>query len=198
VYTFQFWKNGVQVAGVDTADEVIAALLPILPTCLNNTAFLQTNYAGRTFSMKGPWLTLLGLNPTQTYTFGSGSANQQQINLRTSGYDMLNMHGNFCRGVHAAANSIDNFYVVPTNILWSVLMVSNPGVKTYFSNYNSSGKVVYYQPVLEEIEVYFSDEYGNRITYPIDFQMVLTFDFMDKEPVPEEQTIKRARRMNMF
>ena len=78
------------------------------------------------------------------------------------------------------------------------MMISNPGEKTYFSNYNSSGKVVYYQPVLEEIEVYFSDEYGTRITFPIDFQMVLTFDFMDKEPLPEEQTIKRARRMNMF
>jgi hypothetical protein len=179
--------------------DVGVTLTTLLKSYLNNTAYLQTVTAGHEFIMTGPWVTIFGLEPTQSYGFGHATEDRQQIKIKVNGYDLLNMHGNFCRGVHAAANhDTDNYYVVPTNILWSVLMVANPGGKVYFSNYNSSGKVVYYQPVLEEIEVYFSDEYGERITFPIDFQMVMTFDFMDKEPLPEEQTIERARRMNLF
>ena len=61
-------------------------------------------------------------------------------------------------------------------------------------NYNTAGKVTYFMPILEEIEIYFTDEWGDRIVDYIDFQMVLTFDFAPPEPLPEPNTIKRARR----
>ena len=53
-------------------------------------------------------------------------------------------------------------------------------------------------PVMEEFEVYFTDEWGDRITDYIDFQLVLTFDFAPPEPLPEPNTTKRTRReLNM-
>ena len=49
-------------------------------------------------------------------------------------------------------------------------------------------------PTPEELDIYFTDEWGDRIVDYIDFQMVLTFDFAPLEPLPEPNTIKRARR----
>ena len=59
---------------------------------------------------------------------------------------------------------------------------------------NSAGKVIYFMPIMKEIEIYFTDEWGDRVIHPLDFQMVLTFDFTIPEPVPEPLTSKRARR----
>ena len=85
VYTFHFWKNGVLQAGVDTADEVVTALLPILPGCLYNTVYLQTTDTDNEFTIQGPWATLLGLNPRQTYTFGGQNDVKLPIHVRTTG-----------------------------------------------------------------------------------------------------------------
>ena len=63
---------------------------------------------------------------------------------------------------------------------------------------NSAGKVIYFMPIMEEIEIYFTDEWGDRIIDQLDFQMVLTFDFAAPEPFPEPQTTKRARRELML
>ena len=51
-------------------------------------------------------------------------------------------------------------------------------------------------PILEEIKIYFTDKWEDRIVDYIDFQLVLilTFDFAPLEPLPEPNTIKRARR----
>ena len=111
---------------------------------------------------------------------------------------MLYVHSNFGKSVSAASSALDNNYIVPTNILWPIQIVSNPGQKTYFVNYNTAGKVSYFMPIMEEIEIYFTDEWGDRLTDYIDCQLVLTFDFAPAEPLPEPNTIKRARReLNM-
>ena len=47
-------------------------------------------------------------------------------------------------------------------------------------------------PILEEIEIYFTDVWGDLITDAIDFQIVLTFDFALPDPFPEPETIKRG------
>ena len=118
--------------------------------------------------------------------------------LQNEGYNMLYLHSNFIKSVSAASSSVDNNYIVPTNILWPIQIVSNPGQKTYFVNYNTAGKVSYFMPIMEEIEIYFTDEWGDRLTDYIDCQLVLTFDFAPPEPLPEPNTIKRARReLNM-
>ena len=73
-------------------------------------------------------------------------------------------------------------------------IVSNPWVTTYFTNMNTAGKVSYFMPILEEIEIYFTDVWGDLITDAIDFQIVLTFDFALPDPFPKLETIKRARK----
>ena len=58
---------------------------------------------------------------------------------------------------------------------------------------NTDGKVSYYMPTMEDIEVYFSDDWNDIITDVFDFQIMLTFDFTLSEPFPEPDTIRRAR-----
>ena len=81
-----------------------------------------------------------------------------------------------------------------SNLLWPIQIISNPLQKTYFVTYNTAGKVLYFIPSLEEIEIYFTDVWGDRIVDSIHFQMILTFDFAPPEPLPKPNTIKRARR----
>ena len=58
---------------------------------------------------------------------------------------------------------------------------------------NTAGKVSYFMPIIEEIEVYFTDDWGDMITDVFDWQMMLTFEFVRPDPFPEPDTIKRAR-----
>jgi len=155
--------------------------------------------------LAGKWLKLFGHSPgqyTDTKTDGKylnvTAEKPLTCRLQVEGYNMLYLHSNFGKSVSAASSTLDHNYIVPTNILWPIQIVSNPYQKTYFVNYNTAGKVSYFMPIMEEIEVYFTDEWGDRITDYIDFQMVLTFDFAPPEPLPEPNTIKRARReLNM-
>ena len=71
---------------------------------------------------------------------------------------MLYIHSNIGKSVSATSSALDNNYSVPTEILWPVEIVSNPSQKPYFDNYNTAGKVTYFMPILEEIEIYFTDE----------------------------------------
>jgi len=114
--------------------------------------------------------------------------------LQVQGYDMINIHTTFAKSVLGASTAMDNLRLVPTDILWSLLITNGPNSKTYFRNMNSAGKVIYVMPILEEIEIYFTDEWGDRIIDQLDFQMVLTFDFAAPELFPEPPTTKRARR----
>ena len=171
----------------------------------------QHEYEGGTyefvssFRLAGKWLKLFGINPhkyTDIYKEGKyiniSALQPLMCKLQNDGYNMLYLHSNFAKSVSAASTDLDNNYIVPTNILWPIQIVSNPNEKTYFVNYNTAGKVSYFMPIMEEIEVYFTDEWGDRLTDYIDFQLVLTFDFAPPEPLPEPNTIKRARReLNM-
>ena len=59
---------------------------------------------------------------------------------------------------------------------------------------NSAKKVIYFMPIMKEIKIYFTGEWGYRIIDQLDFQMVLTFYFAVPEPFPEPHTSKRTRR----
>ena len=58
---------------------------------------------------------------------------------------------------------------------------------------NTAGKVSYFMPIIEDIEIYFTDDWGDIITDVFDWQIMLTFDFVLPDPFPEPDTIKRAR-----
>ena len=55
-----------------------------------------------------------------------------------------------------------------------------------------AGNLTYFMPILEEIEIYFTDKWRDRIVDQIDFQLVLMFDFAPAEPLPKPNTMNRA------
>lgn len=198
-----YMVNGGVVAGgglaaIDPA--ILSARLALQETisfvlCFNdvNAPPNTSNYSLR---LSGPWLKIFNLSPNLVdgyYTLDRFNPTLQ-VQFRNHGFDMLHMHANFARAVQAASGIKENYAIGPTNILWSIQILSDPGRKTYFTNFNTAGKVVYYMPTLEEIELYFSDEWGDRLDDGVEFQVVLTFDFTQKDPLPEPMNIKRARR----
>ena len=58
---------------------------------------------------------------------------------------------------------------------------------------NTAGKVSYFISIMENIEIYFTDIWGDLITDIIEFQIVLTFNFAPPDALSEPDTIKRAR-----
>ena len=54
---------------------------------------------------------------------------------------MINIHTTFAKSVLGASTAMDNLRMVPTDILWSLLITSNM---------NSAGKVIYFMPIMEK------------------------------------------------
>ena len=147
----------------------------------------------KTYCMQGPWLKLLGVSLDKGYV--ALNYNYPLLcSLQTGGYDFINMHTNFSRAVYAANQQSEDWQIVPTNIFWTLNIVSEPGKYTYYDNMSSSGKIPFNTPIMEEIEIYFTDKYGDVIDDIDEFVCILTFDFSDKVPAKEPLTTKRARR----
>ena len=70
--------------------------------------------------------------------------------------------------------------IAQTNILWPIQIVSNPWNTTYFTNMNTAAKLSYFMPIMEKIEIYFTDIWDDLMTDIIEFQLVLTFDFANQ------------------
>ena len=143
--------------------------------------------------MQGPWLKLLGVSLDKGYV--ALNYNYPLLcSLQTGGYDFINMHTNFSRAVYAANQQSEDWQIVPTNIFWTINIMSYPGKYTYYDNMSSSGKIPYTIPIMDEIEIYFTDKYGDIIDDMDEFTCIFTFDFSDKLPASEPMTTKRARR----
>ena len=131
-----------------------------------NYTLAATDYTSK-FRMAGKWLKLFGLNPGMNdvdtdnkYIQCTADAATPPLTLQVHGYDNINIHSTIAKSVHASINTLNNSYVAPTNILWSIQIVSEPFKRTYFCNMNTAGKVSYFMPIMEEIEVYFTDDWG--------------------------------------
>ena len=193
-YTGSTGENSTGTTNVTVSN--LATMLGLMNT-ITFTITLMSTTDTNSYRIAGPWIKMLMENPTLTDT---STTNQyvkfinNSFTLQVQGYDMINIHTTFAKSVLGASTAMDNLRLVPTDILWSLLITNGPNSKTYFSNMNSAGKVIYFMPIMEEIEIYFTDEWGDRIIDQLDFQMVLTFDFAAPEPFPEPPTTKRARR----
>jgi hypothetical protein len=193
-------QSKVEIRINDTLQTFVeATVLSALTTMLSNSSHYMFNLGvpdtdTNAYTLRGPWLKLFG-NELDEGTFHVINKN---LNLRCvlqyTGYDFINMHTNFSRAVYAANQQSDDWQIVPTNIFWTINVVSDPGKYTYYENMSSSGKIPYNTPIMDEIEVYFTDKYGDIIDDIHEFTCVFTFDFSDKKPASEPLTSKRARR----
>ena len=174
------------------------------------SAAAQTDYTAGAlpytseFRMAGKWLKLFGLDPaknsvdtTDMYISCTTAVATPSLTLQVHGYDNINIHSAIAKSVYASNSGMKQNYVISTNILWSIQVVCEPFERTYFSNMNTAGKVSYFMPIIEDIEIYFTDDWGDIITDVFDWQIMLTFDFVLPDPFPEPDTIKRARMKHL-
>jgi len=161
------------------------------------------NYTSE-FRMAGKWLKLFGLDPgmndatvTDKYVSFKQNTPSTSLTLQVHGYDNINIHSAIAKSGYASSSGMRQNYVLRTNILWSIQVVCEPFERTYFSNMNTAGKVSYFMPIIEDIEIYFTDDWGDIITDVFDWQIMPTFDFVLPDPFPEPDTIKRARMKHL-
>ena len=205
---YQLYNTGGQAWGTaNTYAAFTPALLATRLKLMNQINFTMRSVAsldvaGGTseFRLGGKWLKTFHQNPAKhdagvagQYVSFTSAADSPTFTLQNQGYNNLCIHTSFAKSVYTCPSGLSQLTVAPTNILWTVQIISSPYQRTYFTNMNTAGKVSYFMPIMEEIEIYFTDEWGDVVTDEIDFQIMLTFDYSPPDPFPEPETIKRAR-----
>ena len=94
---------------------------------------------------------------TDQYIRFTSAVPSPTLTLQYQGYNNLCIHTSFAKSVYTCPSGLNQFTVAPTNILWTVQVISEPYQRTYFTNMNTAGKVSYFMPIMEEIEIYFTD-----------------------------------------
>ena len=184
--------NGVvQTSSSDTILTTLSAMLTNASHVVFNLAVPDTD--SNKYTLKGPWLKLFGIEADEGNYHVISRTHELKCTLQTSGYDFVNMHTNFSRVVYAANQQSDDWQIVPTNIFWTVNIVSDCGKYTYYDNMSSSGKIPYTIPIMDEIEIYFTDKYGDIIEDIREFTCILAFDFSDKLPAKEPPRYLRLK-----
>ena len=51
---------------------------------------------------------------------------------------------------------------------------------------NTAGKESYFMPIMDDIKVHFTDDWGDISTDVLDWQIMLTFDFVLPNPFPDQ------------
>jgi len=145
---------------------------------IRSVASLDANGGTSEFRLGGKWLKAVHQNPDEKdvgvvgqYVSFSSAADSPTLTLQYGhdGYNNLCIHTSFAKSVYTCPSGLSQRTVAPTNILWAVQIISSPYQRTYFTNMNTAGKVSYCMPIMEEIEIYFTDEWGDIVTDEIDF-----------------------------
>ena len=162
---------------------------------LNTYSFsITSRVAGVRYGFAGEWVKLFGQTPLykdQGQSYYCDTETSWVVTLNTTGYRYLNLHTNFARAVYT---SNDEGVIAPTDVLWCIPIRSDPGETTYYDNVNTAGKIPYNTNIIETIEVYFTDEWGDWVTDMEEFTITITFDFSPKQQLTQAPTIKQARR----
>lgn len=174
-------------------------ILPYISEYVKNfhtcTFTIRSKQAGDIFCFSGEWTKVLGLTPkyrdNDADFYAIANDRPLRCTLNTTGYRYLNLHTNFARAVYT---SNDDYVISPSDVLWCVPIRSDPGETTYYDNVNTAGKIPYNTNIIESIEVYFTDEWGDWVTDIEEFTASITFDFSPKQEMSNPPTIKQARR----
>ncbi len=150
--------------------------------------FKVTFTAKKDIQISGPILKFFGWYDESGVTIDTAS--EKTAVIQNKGYDFLNIHTNLGRSVMTGDKS--DSQIKRGNILWTLPVSSLPSETLLFTNYNNGGKLPYQDEMVEEIYVYFTDIWGDRV--PVSkFSMVLLFDAHEIETATPGPTIKRAR-----
>ena len=152
--------------------------------------FAFVNASEGTYSLRGPWVMSLGLNPLITYTIAPEG--KQQVELQTSGLQFMNLNCGIGRSVMATQTT--DMRLSSSDIIWTIPLPADPLEMTYYTNFSSGGKVACTNSVIETLEIYFTDKYNFNVMGMSDWTVILTFDYMEKEKPAQPITSKDVRR----
>jgi hypothetical protein len=143
-----------------------------------------------TYALRGAWLQCLGLRPDTTYTLSP--SNPLTVELQTEGVQFINLNCGLGRNVMSTQTS--DMRLTGSDILWTIPLPTAPGLRAYYTNFSSGGKIVCTSPVVETLEIYFTDKYNFPVLGFSDWTVILNFDYMEKEVRSQPVTSKDARR----
>jgi len=117
------------------------------------------------------------------------------VTLKTEGYTFLNIHTNMGRAI--MQNNSDETGLIPSNVFASMPIAAEPFNSTYYSNFGTGGRIPFHTPMLEEIYIYFTDEFGDLVGTLPNYTMVITFDFLEKGEQPPQVNTATERTQQL-
>lgn len=181
--------DGVTAAGI-TIDEDRLDFLTWYFSMVGTPEFIISKTGNHTYTLRGPWLMSLGLNPTKTYTISSTSP--LYCEMQVNGLQFMNLNCGIGRSVMTTQTS--DMRLTPSDIIWTIPLPVDPPEQVFYTNFSSGGKVPCNNSVIETLEIYFTDRYNYQIMDLSDWTVILTFDYMEKEKPVEPVTSKDVRR----
>jgi hypothetical protein len=170
---------------VEKLGQYLARMNPI--TFAISCTSTSTSY----YKLKGPWLLCLGLKPYVEYEIRY--LKPLEVVLQTEGVQFVNLNCGLGRNVMSTQTS--DMRLTGSDILWTIPLPSAPGTRTYYTNFSTGGKIVISSPVVETLEIYFTDKYNFPVLGFSDWTVVLTFDYTEKESRFQPVTSKDVRRI---
>ena len=112
---------------------------------IQSLASLDANGGTSEFRLGGKWLKAFHQNPAKKnadvadqYISFTSAVPSHTFTLQNQGYNNLCIHTSFAKSVYTCPSGLSQFTVAPTNILWTVQIISSPYQRTYFPNMNTA------------------------------------------------------------
>jgi hypothetical protein len=152
--------------------------------------FTLSSTGNATYTLRGPWVACLGLNPMVSNILSSSSS--LECELQVNGLKFMNLNSSIGRSVMATQTT--DMRLTPSDIIWTIPLPGVPLEPCYYTNFSSGGKVPCTMAVIETLEIYFTDKYNFGVMGLTDWTVVLTFDYMEREKPAQPVTSKDVRQ----
>jgi hypothetical protein len=139
--------------------------------------------------MTGLFVKMFNLNPEKTYTVNAGAS--IDVTLAINGVQMLKLHSNIGRStMNSTFNQVG---LTQSNVLWVVNASENANSNSWYYNNGLGASSPFILSSIDEIQLYFTDEWNTKIVTMTDWTVILSFDFKDKEQQKSTSSLKRGR-----
>ena len=139
--------------------------------------------------MSGNLVKFFNLSPKETYTFDEDTG--MHCSLATRGVNMLKVHCNIGRSV--MASSLTNIGLAPSNVLWVINATEDQNQLAWYYNNGLGATLPFVTSSVDEINIYFTDEWNTKLQTITNFTALLGFDYKEKETPKPTSSLKRAR-----
>ena len=140
--------------------------------------------------MTGNLLKMFKVSPYSSITLIGANATVDCV-LANHGVNILKVHSNIGRSIMTSTASQPG--LSQSNTLWVVNATSESNTLAWYTSQGIMNACPYITSTIDEINVYFTDEWNTKLTEMNNFTLMLSFDYKEKESTKSVNSLKRSR-----